>query len=323
MDNSLPQPERSSPTDPVWHIPQNNLPHQTTQSPQIPPDSIKVTHIEEKPKEKDPPLVDLKITNPVTYLKNWLGKLLKNQDIDIRIKIKPFATLALIAAFSATFGVGYNLGIKSAAKVLFPNSSPILHREVDYEGVIQKSNSGQYYLKLSNGSLWSLKDPLNEINFESLVNQKVILKGNLTSQKDLIEVKEVLPQVISAQIASPTPSPQPLISASLPKLYSKIQWETTQKKVLIFTSGKRKIEQEGVYLESGSLSYLPQDFLDYYNYNLQNSGFKQTLNSTNPDGTVVTYSKDDTFLTFGVKNIFQGQGDNKILKGYKAFIEHN
>lgn len=93
--------------------------------------------------------------------------------------------------------------------------------------------------------------------------------------------------------------------------------------MLIFTSGKRKIEQEGVYLESSQLSAFPQDFINYYIQQFKDKGFKQTLNSINPEGITITYAKDDLFLTFGTKNIYKGSEDQKQLAGYKAFIEHN
>lgn len=109
----------------------------------------------------------------------------------------------------------------------------------------------------------------------------------------------------------------------LPKLYSSLTWEVTQSKTLLFTSGKRRIEQEGVYLESSQVTEFPQDFVDYYTNQLTNLGFKQTLNSQEPTGTTITFAKDDLFLTFGVKNIYSGSGENKKLVGYKAFIEHN
>ena len=109
----------------------------------------------------------------------------------------------------------------------------------------------------------------------------------------------------------------------LPALYSGLSWEVTQNRVLIFTSGKRKIEQAGVYLESAKLNDYPQDFINYYLEQLKGAGFKQTLNAIDPDGVTVTYAKDDLFLTFGIKNIYSGSGVKKQLTGYKAFVEHN
>ncbi|MBI2329801.1 hypothetical protein HYU94_00205 [Candidatus Daviesbacteria bacterium] len=63
--------------------------------------------------------------------------------------------------------------------------------------------------------------------------------------------------------------------------------------------------------------------IDYYTNELTNLGFKQSLNSSEPTGTTITFAKEDLFLTFGIKNIYSGSGDNKKLVGYKAFIEHN
>ncbi|MBI2330448.1 hypothetical protein HYU94_03580, partial [Candidatus Daviesbacteria bacterium] len=153
---------------------------------------------------------------------------------------------------------------------------------------------------------------------------------------NLIEVSEVV-----SFDPKPSPSPTPLNSparnasasvaggpnlpnsSALPALFSGLTWEVTKSKTLIFTSGLRKIEQEGVYLESAQVLNFPQDFINYYTNQLTNSGFKQTLNSSEPTGTTITYAKEDLFLTFGVKNIYTGSGDTKKLIGYKAFIEHN
>lgn len=112
-------------------------------------------------------------------------------------------------------------------------------------------------------------------------------------------------------------------SSALPALYSGLTWELTQSKTLLFTSGKRRIEQDGVYLESAQVADFPQEFVNYYTQQLTNASFKQTFNSSDPNGTTITFAKDELFLTFGVKNIYSGSGETKKLIGYKAFIEHN
>ena len=172
-----------------------------------------------------------------------------------------------------------------------------------------------------------------------LKNSSVILLkcgASSANKKFIIEVSEIIPLGIPSS-ESLTSQTTPAIPNSpnapnlpnipnqelLPKLYSGLQWDLTQRKVLLFTSGKRRIEQEGVYMESAQVANIPQEFINYYTQSLQNSGFKETLNSSEPNGTTVTYAKDDLFLTFGVKNVYSGSGDNKKLTGYKAFIEHN
>lgn len=285
-----------------------------------------------KPTEKeDPPLFGFFLTNPVTYLKKFLTKLLKRQMITLRI---PVLALIVVMVGVGGFGVGFKSGLNYAVGKLFPNFSPILHRSITAQGIIQKSSSG-YYLQANDKdkTLWTLQPKSKNINLADFQDQKVEVKGNMTPTPNLIEVSEVtsfdikptpVPTTPSSQNTPNTPnSPNLSNSSALPALYSGLTWEITQSKTLLFTSGKRRIEQEGVYMESALVPDLPQAFIDYYTQNLQNLGFKQTLNSAEPAGITITYAKEDLFLTFGVKIIYSGSGDNKKLTGYKAFIEHN
>lgn len=135
----------------------------------------------------------------------------------------------------------------------------------------------------------------------------------------MIEVSEII--IIDKPYTQPPPSAAavlpttaPATKTTLPPLYTNLQWETVQNKSLTFTSGKRKIQQEGIYRESQPLSDYPQDFVDYYNTNLLEAGFKPVLNSAEAGSITITYTRDDLFLTFGVK---------ESKSGYLAFIEHN
>lgn len=136
--------------------------------------------------KNDPPLVAVSVTNPVTYLKLFLKRFLKNEGIDIHLKIKPLTVIGMIAALSISFGAGFNV-----AQIFFPTSSPILHREVAYQGTVQKTQDGKFYLSLIDNSLWILRPTVFYSNFNNLVNKQVLLKGNLTADKNVIEVKEV------------------------------------------------------------------------------------------------------------------------------------
>ncbi len=279
-----------------------------------------------KPTEKeDPPLFGFFLTNPVTYLKKFLTKLLKRQMITLRI---PVLALIVVMVGAGGFGVGFKSGLNYAVGKLFPNFSPILHRSITAQGIIQKSTNG-YFLQANDKdkTLWTLQPKSQNVNLADFQDQKVEIKGNLTPTLNLIEVSEVVSFEVKPS-SSPTPltSPNSLNnpnSAGLPKLYSGLTWEITQSKTLLFTSGKRRIEQEGVYLQSIQVTDFPQAFLDYYTSELANLGFKQSLNSSEPTGTTITFAKEDLFLTFGIKNIYSDSGENKKLVGYKAFIEHN
>lgn len=297
------------------------------------PPPIRITHDEKYSEKNDPPLVDLKVTNPVTYFKKWFGKILKNEGIKIGFSftLKPLTAIFLVTVLG---GGGFSIG-----SFIFPHSSPIFHREVMYRGNLQKTDKG-IFLTLPNSEIYTIK-PKSNVNLQNISASQVLVKGNLTRENYVIEATDILPLSTDDK---PTPSPTSSGSRSsaepsevvtnFPKLYSDLSWEVTQSKILTFTSGKRRIEQEGIYLESSLFQDFSGEatnlFIDYYTKQLTTLGFKQTLNSSDPNGTAITYSKDDVYLTFGVKNVFQGSapiksgsGDNKKPTGYKAYIEHN
>lgn len=271
------------------------------------------------PKDDDS-LVEFKVKNPFQKFFDWIISFIKrNQNITIKIPI-----VGLLVGLGIGLGSGYNLGFNTALNKFFPTSSPILHRAISLDGIIQKSSTDKYYLKSEN-NLWGLKQKNSSLNFANYLNKQVTVKGNLTKEAGTVEVSEIIPQEFSeSPLSNPSNPPLPSDpSADLPALYSGLSWVETSKKLLIFTSGKRKIELEGLYLESSQVNAFPQDFINYYYLEFKDRGFKETLNSINPDGITITYAKDDLFLTFGIKNIYSGSKDQKQPIGYKAFVEHN
>lgn len=142
----------------------------------------------------DDPLFEAKINNPFTKFFNWLKKLIKNEGINI--KIKPLTAIAMVVAL--TGGGGLIGGVVGYA---FPHSSPILHREVAYQGSIQKTSSG-IFLILSNSDKYTLKPKINSaVDFQNLNSGQAFVKGNLTPEKFVIEVSEIIP------LGTNTPTP--------------------------------------------------------------------------------------------------------------------
>lgn len=286
-----------------------------------PPVKVYSENTNKDQKSSDDSLIEagFKVKNPLHNFFEWIKNFLKrNQNITIKIPI--IGILVALTSFSAGVGSGYHWGFNAAISTFFPNSSPILHRAISVEGIIQKSST-KYYLKAQDNTVWSLKNLNSSLNLTDYLNQQVVVKGNLTTEKLVIEVAEVIP--VETFTSPSIPNTTLNADIKLPALYSGLHWETSQRKTLIFTSGKRKIEQEGVYFESSQVSGFPQDFINYYLQSLKSSNFKETLNSISPEGITITYAQEDLFLTFGVKNKYSGSGDKKQLSGYTAFIEHN
>lgn len=280
--------------------------------------------------EDDDNLAEFKLKNPFSKFFNWIKRLIKNEGI--KITIKPLTAIAITVALTGGGGI-----IGGAIVYFFPHSSPILHRAVVYQGNLQKTDNG-LFLTLPNSDLYTLRPKAkSSINFPSLTDGPVLVKGNLTVEKFVIDVEEIIPLNTPTPLTSPNIPNSPTSQTSqnlpdsqstsdspkLPELYSSITWETAQKKTLTFTSGKRRIEQEGVYLESSKINSYPYDFINYYISKLQDSGFKQTLNKIDPDGITTSFEKMGLYLTFGVKNVYSGSGDNKKIVGYRAYLEHN
>lgn len=173
--NPTPQPMQTSPNSP-------NIPNHSNF-----PLPVSFTQNNKYSEKNDPPLVAVSVTNPVTYLKLFLKRFLKNEGIDIRLKIKPLTVIACVLALSTAFGTGFNV-----AQIFFPTSSPVLHRAITLQGNIQRSETGQYYLSLPDNSIWTLRPKNNNINLSSDINRQVMVKGNMTPENNVIEVKEVI-----------------------------------------------------------------------------------------------------------------------------------
>lgn len=305
-----PRPPEPPPPPPPPHHPHHPPPH-----PGHLPPPIKVTENKKYSETNDPPLVSLSFTNPITYLKLFIKKLLNNEGITI--KIKPLTAIAMIAALSLAFGSGFNI-----AQTFFPNSSPILKRPITLQGTIQKSETGQVYLSLPDNTFWTLSGASQNL----FPGKQAIVKGNLTPEPNVIKVSEIIAFEEGSAVvpvASPVPEDISNVNVSIPDLYPNLIWESDEKKTLTFTSGKRRINLEGTRLESKEIKDFPQDFVSYYENSLRNFGFRQTINRKDADGIMESFENTGVYFTFGVKNVFQGSGDNKAVVGYKAFIEHN
>ena len=55
----------------------------------------------------EPPIVDFKVRNPITYIKNWWKKIIGNEGVEIKIKVRPITTLLIVAlVLTGTYGLG-------------------------------------------------------------------------------------------------------------------------------------------------------------------------------------------------------------------------
>lgn len=177
------------------------------------------------------PLVEVKVTNPVTYLKNWWNKVMGKEGIDFRFRIHPVTAIACVFAIAvAAFGAGvYSIKIPflkyEVVNSPIPTLTPLIWKETAYTGTLQFSKStGKFYLMVTSSSeLITLEVPEN-INLTDYIGKRILAIGNYNKNQKILEVTdaktlEVLPktQVIiptSVPTTTPTssPSPEPTVS---------------------------------------------------------------------------------------------------------------
>lgn len=185
----------TSPTTPT-PVQQGQAPLISQISPNPPPSSflppiVEINQTGDPTYKKDPPAFGFFITNPVTYFKAFLNKLIKRQAITIKI---PVLAIIVFMVGIGGFGVGFSSGMNWAFARLFPNYSPLLHRSITEQGIVQKSSNGDIFLKADDkrSTTWTLKSVSANVKLEDYVNQHVQIRGNLDATPNLIEVSEVI-----------------------------------------------------------------------------------------------------------------------------------
>jgi len=174
----------------------------------------------EKPdlRKKEPPLVNLQVSNPVTYLKSWWKRVIGGEGIDFHFRIKPLTAIALtiiIATFG--FGLGRFVFIMEKPYIKYiPSQSPAnptpVERKTAFSGTLQLSGSGRYYLLTASSEAITLEVPEN-VDLSTLVSRRIFATGLYNESLRILKVSEasameVLPKKKEAvpTVASPSAS---------------------------------------------------------------------------------------------------------------------
>lgn len=176
------------------------------------------------PAKEDPPLVSLKVTNPVTYLKIWWKKVMDNEGVSFSFRIRPLTAIFLTATTTLILtGAGYTLGrislpwpepiVKYIPKII-PTPTPQLWKDTAFSGSLKYTSITQkYYLVTTSAEAITLDVP-NNIDLSVLVGKRILASGEYNKSLRLLVVKdaqnmEVLPlkpTVVPTSVPSPTPT---------------------------------------------------------------------------------------------------------------------
>ncbi len=177
----------------------------------------------EEKKNKIPPLVDLKVSNPIEYIKLWWKKIIGNEGIEFRLSIHPLTAIAIALAIAS---VGFGLGrfvmpfsvpfFKYEEVNSSPTPKPEDWKETAFTGTIHfSSTTSKYFLTTTSASeAITLTVPSN-LDLKELIDKRVLVIGSYNkSTRNLIvsdaRNMEVLPKSpVPVPTNSPTATPTP------------------------------------------------------------------------------------------------------------------
>ena len=133
---------------------------------------------------KEPPLVDVKVTNPLTYIKSWWKRIIGNEGIDFRLRVKPLTAIAVsVIILSVTMGIG---------RFVFPFKIPFFvyttgegsatldekqYRETAFTGELRHVLlTDRYYLTTSSSEAINLTVPEN-VDLKDFVGRRIFATG--------------------------------------------------------------------------------------------------------------------------------------------------
>jgi len=171
-----------------------------------------------------PDLLNVKVTNPLVYIKYWWKRILANEGLEIKIKIKPLTMFGLaILIFSGVFGLGGvvfpmffpNLKFNSAIVTnQTPTPQPELLKDTALKGTLTKTNTNpvKFYLITTSTEAVTLEIPVG-FNLSSLVGKRILAVGTYDSKNKVLEVEDIQDlEVLSTTpvpIPTTTPTPKP------------------------------------------------------------------------------------------------------------------
>jgi len=164
-------------------------------------------------RKKEPPLVDVKVTNPIIYIKSWWKKVIGNEGVDIRLKIRPLTAIAIsIIVITVSLGIGkFELPFKIPFFVytskISPTPSPeTVIRDSAFTGILQYTSvSDRYYLITNASEAITLQVP-NNIDLGDYVGNRILAAGEYNENSRILVVTSATDLEILPVEVSPVPT---------------------------------------------------------------------------------------------------------------------
>lgn len=181
---------------------------------------ISAKEIKKDLRMKEPPLVDVKVTNPLTYIKSWWKRVIGNEGVDFRLRVRPLTAIAMtVIIVTITMGIG---------RFVFPFEVPFFvytskegtvtldekkYRDTGFTGELRYVFlTKRYYLTTSSSEAINLQVPDN-VDLKNFVGRRIFATGKYHEEtRTLLVVDaadlELLPTEAET-IPTTEPTPQP------------------------------------------------------------------------------------------------------------------
>jgi hypothetical protein len=154
---------------------------------------INITNEKVDLRKKEVPLVDIKVTNPITYIKSWWKKVLGGEGIDLRLKVKPLTAVAIsFVVVSVSMGVGrFVLPVKIP---FFEYSGNVINQAENMQafvGTLHFANYSKiYYLVTNDAGVVTVKG-LNKTEMDELIGKKILVAGEYDKSIKTMKIEDI------------------------------------------------------------------------------------------------------------------------------------
>lgn len=169
----------------------------------------------------EPPLIDVKVDNPVTYFRRFWEKVIGNEGMELKLTIKPLTTIFGIALLGTiAFGLG-KFVIPEGFKIPFiefsgiPTTTPTsttetIWKETGFTGKLQYSaTNNKYFLITTSSKAITLNVPDN-LNLFTLIGKRIFAVGEYDKKTKILKVIDIK----DLEVLPTTPIPIPTVEAT-------------------------------------------------------------------------------------------------------------
>lgn len=184
-----------------------------------------ITTADMKPQPGDaPPIVDIKVNNPLTFFIRWWKRVISNEGITI--KVKPLTAIILTIIIVGLTTGGYGLAgilwfvnktpLKNTPLIEYipqPNATPNPWRQTAFIGTLRSNARGFAFLTTTEGEGITLQLPSN-VNLDPYINRRILATGLYNESTHTMQIPsasdiELLPWYAEAIPTTP-PTPIPI-----------------------------------------------------------------------------------------------------------------